>query len=504
MIKLSELIRPLLLAKVIPSDHDVRIRGLQIDSRNVQPGDLFIALRGFSVDGHRYVNEAVEKGAAAVLVEEPVDVTVPCVLVPDSRRAMAFVANTFYQNPTQQLKLIGVTGTNGKTTTVHLIQKILTDHGTPAGSIGTIHMQIGDRQYPVQNTTPEALDLQHGFRMMCDAGLSYAAIEVSSHALDLGRTRGCTFRTAVFTNLTQDHLDYHETMEQYREAKGLLFSQLGNAYTGEPYAGSMAVLNADDEASSYFSRITPAQVVTYGIEREADVRAEHVIVSADGTSFTLRTFRGSTQLNLQMVGKFSVYNALAAATVALIEGVPLQKIAASLESMTGVPGRFERVDGGAPFTVLVDYAHTPDSLENVLLTIRQFARGEVYCVVGCGGDRDRAKRPIMARIAASQSDVVVLTSDNPRTEDPEAIVADMLTGLDGVPAEKYQTIIDRRQAIDYAIERARPGDVVLIAGKGHETYQEIHGVRYNFDDREVAQRALREKYGEERINEKNM
>lgn len=504
MANLRELIRPLILAKVTGLDQDVEIHGLQTDSRYVRPGDLFIALRGFSVDGHDYVEEAVGKGAAAVLVEEPMEVDVPCVLVPDSRRAMAVIANAFYHAPTQRLKLIGVTGTNGKTTTVHLIQKILSDHGKPTGTIGTISMRIADREYPVRNTTPDAVELQQGFHMMCEAGLSHAAIEVSSHALDLGRTRGCLFHIAVFTNLSQDHLDYHKTMEQYREAKGLLFSQLGNHYPTHGSSGQVAVLNADDEASAYFSRITPAQVVTYGIEKEADVRAENVNVTSEGTSFMLRTFRGSIAIQLQMVGKFSVYNALAAATVALLEGISLEDIAKSLESVKGVPGRFERVDQGAPCTVLVDYAHTPDSLKNVLLTIRQFAQGEVYCVVGCGGDRDRAKRPIMARIAALHSDTAVFTSDNPRSENPEAIVDDMMAGLEGVSSGKIKRIVDRREAIHYAIQQAKPGDVVLIAGKGHETYQEICGVRYDFDDREVAREALKEKYGEERINENEM
>ena len=488
--RLEELIRPLLL-KEVTGNPGVEIRGVETDSRRVRPGDLFIALRGFTVDGHRYVPEAVRRGAAAVVAEEAVEAPVPVVRVPDTRRAMAVLAATFYRHPTRELKLIGVTGTNGKTTTSHLIQTILNDRGTPAGLIGTIHMRIGDRSYPVRNTTPEAVDLQRSFRWMCDEGCRYAVIEASSHALDLGRTRGCEFHAAVFTNLTRDHLDYHGTMEKYREAKGLLFSQLGNRFSDEPGENRYAVLNADDDASAYFARITPQQVITYGIESPADVRAENIQIRSEGTSFTLRTFRGSIDVRLQLVGKFSVYNALAAAAVALAEGVPLEAIRGSLEAVTGVAGRFEKVDEGQPFTVLVDYAHTPDSLQNVLETIRGFARGSVYCVVGCGGDRDRGKRPRMARIAAEHSDVVILTSDNPRSEDPEAIIADMLEGLDGEMRERTVTLVDRREAIRYAVDRAAPGDVVLIAGKGHETYQEIKGVRYDFDDREVAREALR-------------
>jgi UDP-N-acetylmuramoyl-L-alanyl-D-glutamate--2,6-diaminopimelate ligase len=488
---LKDLIQPLLLKKAT-GDLSVEIRGMETDSRRVRPGDLFIALRGFTVDGHRYIPEAVGRGAAAVVVEESVDLPVPVVRVPDTRRAMAVLAATFYRHPTRELKLIGITGTNGKTTTAHLIQNILKDWGTPAGLIGTIHMRIGDRSYPVKITTPDVVELQRSFRKMCDEGCRYAVIEASSHALDLGRTWGCEFHAAVFTNLTQDHLDYHETMEKYREAKGLLFSQLGNRFTDKP---GYAVLNADDEASAYFARITPQQVITYGIEKPADVRAENIQIQSDGTSFTLNSFRGSVDIRLQLVGKFSVYNALAAATVALAEGTPLETIKGSLEAVPGVAGRFEKVDEGQSFTVLVDYAHTPDSLQNVLTTIRQFARGSVYCVVGCGGDRDRGKRPQMARIAAVHSDKVILTSDNPRSEDPEAIIADMMKGLDGKLRERAITLVDRREAIRYAVDQAAAGDVVLIAGKGHETYQEVKGVRYDFDDREVARQALRARAG---------
>lgn len=489
--KLTELLRPLVIAKVV-GNTDIGITGIETDSRRVRPGCLFVALRGFTVDGHQFVRQAVENGAVAVLVEEDVDVSATVVRVPDTRRAMAVLAATFYRHPTRELKLIGVTGTNGKTTTVHLIQRILNDFGTPAGMIGTIQMQIGDRTYPVQNTTPDVVELQKGFRMMRDAGCSYAVIEASSHALDLGRTRGCEFHSAVFTNLTQDHLDYHRTMEEYRAAKGLLFSQLGNRYEDDPADNRYAILNVDDKASAYFARITPAQVITYGIEQSADVRAENIRQSADGTRFALRTFRGDADLHLQLAGKFNVYNALAAVATTLAEGIPLEHIKRSLESVSGVSGRFEKVDEGQPFTVLVDYAHTPDSLENVLKTIREFAEGTVYCVVGCGGDRDRTKRPIMAKIAATCADIALFTSDNPRTEDPEAILADMIEGVKEVPKDRYDVIVDRREAIFEAIRRARPGDVVLIAGKGHETYQEINGVRHDFDDREVAREALRE------------
>lgn len=491
--KLAELTQQLVLSH-LEGAGDIHIKGMQIDSRRVSQGDLFICLRGFTVDGHDFASQAVEQGAVALVVEERLDINVPQVVVPDTRRAMAILSTHFFGNPTEKLNLIGVTGTNGKTTTTHLIHHILTEWGRKAGLIGTISMRIGERTVEMKNTTPEALDLQRYFYEMWEAGAEYATMEVSSHALDLGRVRGCQFRTAVFTNLTQDHLDYHETMDNYREAKSLLFSQLGNGYsTHKPV---FAVLNADDEASAYFAKRTAAQVITYGIDSPADVRAKNIVIDGQGTSFEVETFRGNIRLTLQLVGKFSVYNALATLTTCLLEGVPLDVIKQSLESVTGVNGRFERVDEGQDFTVLVDYAHTPDSLENVLQTVKEFAEARVFCVVGCGGDRDRTKRPIMAQIAAKYSDVAVLTSDNPRTEDPERILNDMVEGLTDVDPHRFTAILDRREAINFAIKEAGTKDVVLIAGKGHETYQEINGKRYDFDDREVAREALKVKVGQ--------
>ncbi|WP_124727713.1 UDP-N-acetylmuramoyl-L-alanyl-D-glutamate--2,6-diaminopimelate ligase [Staphylospora marina] len=487
--RLETLIRPLLNCRTT-GDTGTEIGGISIDSREVKPGDLFIALRGFTVDGHRFVRQAVEKGAAAVLVEEPVEASVPVIQVPDTRRAMAVVADRFYGMPTRDLKLIGITGTNGKTTTSYLIEALLAGVGRKTGVIGTIRMKIGDREFPVKNTTPEAVELQKMFRMMSDEGCEYSVIEASSHALDLGRTRGCRFRIGVFTNLTQDHLDYHGTMDNYREAKGLLFSQLGNDYREDPRQTPCAILNADDDASAYFARITPAQVITYGIDRPADVRAENIRITPEGTSFTLRTFKGDAELSLRLIGKFNVYNVLAAVSVGLVEGLELPEICRILSVVEGVSGRFEPVRAGQPFTVLVDYAHTPDSLENVLATVKELATGRILTVVGCGGDRDRTKRPKMAKIAAEMSDVAIFTSDNPRSEDPDAIIRDMLTGVPETGANRVLSIVDRREAIHHAVNVANPGDIVLIAGKGHETYQEIKGIRHDFDDRQVAREAI--------------
>jgi len=491
--RLKDLLAPLLPVRTMGNDN-LEIKGLTADSRKVKPGDLFICLTGFTVDGHDYAPKAAELGAAAVLTERELDLPqgVTQVIVPDTRRAMAQVADRFYGSPTRELRLIGVTGTNGKTTTTHLIDRILRDQQKKTGLIGTIHMRIGDQVEEVKNTTPDAIDLQHSFRRMREHGAEYAIIEVSSHALEMGRVRGCDVHTAVFTNLTQDHLDYHQTMENYRHAKSLLFAQLGNRYdTG---AMKTAVLNADDEASDMYARVTPARVITYGIDHPADVRGSDIRLTSKGTSFRVDSFAGSCEMHLRLMGKFNVYNALAATAVALAEGIPLTEIKHSLEAIQGVNGRFETVDAGQPYTVIVDYSHTPDSLENALQTVKEFAKGRIFCLIGCGGDRDRTKRPIMAQIATKYADISVLTSDNPRSEEPTAILADMKAGLTAVPEERYREIADRREAIHYAINQAEPDDVILIAGKGHENYQIIKGQILPFDDREVAKEAIRARH----------
>ena len=383
------------------------------------------------------------------------------------------------------MKVIGVTGTNGKTTTTHIIQSIMEQAGHPTGVIGTIEIRMGDEIRKATNTTPDAIDLQESLRWMADAGAQYVAMEVSSHALDLGRVRGVRFSAGVFTNLTQDHLDYHKTMANYKQAKSLLFSQLGNEYGQEEI--KYAVLNVDDPVSDTFSQVTSGTVVRYGIYEEADVRARQVTVDARGTHFLLETYKGSIDCSTHLIGNFNVYNMLAAASICLMEGVSLEQIRVGLSNVAGVRGRFERVDEGQDYTVIVDYAHTPDGLENVLKTIDDFATGKVYCIVGCGG-YDWTKRPLMAQIATRYSHLALLTSDNPRSEDPEAILAEMVEGLTSinVSQEKYRTIVDRREAIRFAMDEAKAGDVVLIAGKGHETYQIIKDQVLHFDDKEEA------------------
>jgi len=484
----------LLLVSSIRGEKHTPISGIQIDSRKVQPGDLFICLIGHRFDGHDYVSEAEKNGASALVVEREVDSTLPQLIVKDSRYAMAMISCAYYQHPSRHMKVIGVTGTNGKTTITYLLDRILRDQHRQTGLMGTIRVKIGDRMYESSNTTLEALELQENLRKMCDAGAEYCVMEVSSHALELGRVRGTRFRTAVFTNLTQDHLDYHQTMEHYKLAKGLLFARMGNTFSEQLDKLQYAVLNADDEASDEFAKLTNAQVITYGIRNAADVRGTDVRITQEGTAFRLLTFAGDISIRLRMFGMFSVYNALAATATALIENIPLIDIKRSLERVPGVEGRFEPVQAGQRFLVLVDYAHTPDSLENVLKTIREFALGKVITVFGCGGDRDRTKRPIMGQIAAMYSDYVYVTSDNPRSEDPERIVHDIERGIKKMVASdsiRYEVVIDRREAIHRAVAQAAEKDVVLIAGKGHETYQEIQGVRQPFDDREIAREALR-------------
>ncbi|USB34499.1 UDP-N-acetylmuramoyl-L-alanyl-D-glutamate--2,6-diaminopimelate ligase [Paenibacillus sp. YPG26] len=483
-----------LTASSIHGDGGVTVTGVQIDSRKVTSGDLFICLPGHTVDGHDYARQAADNGAAALVVQRLLDeVELPQLLVKDSRLAMAVLGNAFYEEPSSRLRVIGVTGTNGKTTTTYLIEQILKDQGSKPGLIGTIQRRYDGRSFPMSGTTPESLDLQSYLNDMAEADCDYCVMEVSSHALEQGRVKGTRFRTAIFTNLTQDHLDYHKTMEEYRAAKGLFFSRLGNQYYQDPQERSYAVLNVDDEASAYYAAQTAVEVITYGVEKEADVRASNISITARGTSFHVDTFRGSADIRLRMVGKFNVYNALAAISAALLEDIPLEKIKASLESLPGVEGRVEAVDEGQDFAVIVDYAHTPDGLENVLRTVKEFAEGRVICVFGCGGDRDKTKRPIMGQIAAKYSEYIFVTSDNPRTENPEAILSDIEQGLTGhgVTKDRYELVVDRKEAIEKAIEMASSKDVVLIAGKGHETYQLIGSQVLDFDDRIVAKEAIR-------------
>ena len=486
--KLHDLLHALLTYKQVGKGNP-EISKIESDSREVTSGSLFVCIPGYTVDGHDFAEQAVQQGAVALVSEKELSVSVPVILVRDAHRALAELANCFYQHPTKSFSLIGITGTNGKTTVSHLIEQIHRDKKQTTGLIGTINMKIADEEFETKNTTPEPLLLQKQFARMRDRHVHTAVMEVSSHALTLGRVRGCDYDIAVFTNLTQDHLDYHGTMEEYRQAKGLLFSQLGNTYdTGRK---KVAVLNADDDASLQYEKMTSAYVLRYGIDNDADIRAEEISFSANGTRFRLITPEDIRDVKLMLTGKFSVYNALAAIAACLANGLELDHILNSLEKISGVPGRFELVDEGQQFPVIVDYAHTPDSLENVLLTVKEMAEGNVFAVVGCGGDRDRTKRPLMAKIATELADTAVLTSDNPRSEDPERILDDMVEGVKG----HYIRISDRAEAIQHAITHAVDGDVVLIAGKGHETYQIVGDQVLDFDDRQIARQAIKERKG---------
>lgn len=466
------------------------VRGIAYDSRQAGPGFLFVAIKGYKTDGHFYVRDALARGATAVAVQEAVDVPqgVARVMASNTRQILPVISARYYGYPSRRMKLVGVTGTNGKTTTTNLINAVYIQHGLKTGLIGTIHNRIGDRILAVEHTTPESTDLQRLLGQMSRESVQALVMEVSSHALALGRVDQCEYDTAVFTNITQDHLDFHGTMEEYLEAKTLLFSELG--VDARKAGNKHAVINADDPAADKLINACSVDVLTYGIERPADVAARDVLVTARGVCFTAEVPGETIDLHLKLTGKFNVYNALAAVAAGIADGIPVPIIKRALENVTGVPGRFELVDRGQDFAVIVDYAHTPDGLQNVLSTAREITSGRLITVFGCGGDRDRTKRPQMGAIAAQMSDLAVVTSDNPRNEDPMNIIEDILPGVRGTNRANYVVIPDRREAIRQAIREAGSGDVVVIAGKGHEDYQIIGTKRTHFDDREEAAAAI--------------
>ncbi|AST92146.1 MULTISPECIES: UDP-N-acetylmuramoyl-L-alanyl-D-glutamate--2,6-diaminopimelate ligase [Sutcliffiella] len=472
----------------ISSENNPFITQLDNDSRTVKSGSLFFCIKGFTVDGHDYVQQAVANGAVAIIAEKPIKAEVPVVIVRDTNRALAIMADVFYGQPSHSLHVISVTGTNGKTTTSHYIDHIFRYHSKKTGMIGTIHIKIDDETYPVKNTTPDQLLLQQSLHKMKNKGVEMVVMEVSSHALDLGRVRGCDIDIAIFTNLSHDHLDYHHSMEEYRNAKGLLFSSLGNTYNIEK--PKVAILNEDDTASEYYKKVSSAQILTYGIEKNSDFMAKNIRYTAEGTYFDLHYEGKISPVKLKLVGKFNVYNILAAITSCYVSKIPMETILKAIGTIKGVPGRFELVNEGQPFTVIVDYAHTPDSLENILKAAKQITTNRLICIVGCGGDRDRTKRPLMGRIAVERADWTIFTSDNPRTEKVEQIIADMESEVSN---NKYEVIVDREKAIFHAMKSAQKGDCIIIAGKGHETYQVIGKEIISFDDRKVAKAAIKAK-----------
>ncbi|NQS76952.1 MAG: UDP-N-acetylmuramoyl-L-alanyl-D-glutamate--2,6-diaminopimelate ligase [Peptococcaceae bacterium] len=473
------------------------IEGIAYDSRQVKPGFLFVAIEGFNTDGHSYINEAIRRGAVAVVIQHTTSVPagIAWVRTDNSRQALALIAARFYSYPAGEMKMIGITGTNGKTTVSNLLTAVFRAAGLKCGLIGTIHNRIGEQILPVKHTTPESLDLQHLLAEMRSARVQVCVMEVSSHALALHRVDGCQFDGAVFTNLTQDHLDFHQDMAGYLAAKLKLFH--GLPANGGTKKAACSIINTDDpRAGDFLQAAAGGPVYTYGVHTPADLQAENIEVKATGVNFTVGGKWGRLTLDLKITGLFNVYNALAAFAIAAAMGIPPDVIKDALENIAGVPGRFEQVDAGQNFTIFVDYAHTPDGLENVLKTARQLTRTQLITVFGCGGDRDRKKRPLMGRIAVEHSDYTIITSDNPRTEDPLGIIAEIEKGVKQVAApEGYMVVPDRRQAIRLAVNRAKQDDVVVIAGKGHEAYQIIGKEKIPFDDRLEAAAALREPGG---------
>jgi len=475
-------------AKTIGVPPTIEITGLEYDSRKVAPGTAFFAFPGEIVDGHRYIPQAVERGAVAVVSERSPDESygVAWAQVEYGRQALATAAREFYGRPDASLKLIGVTGTNGKTTTVYLIDSILRQTGLTTGRLGTIEHRIGARAVPAINTTPESLDVVRMLRELVDLGGSHASLEVSSHALEIGRIHGLEFHTGVFTNLSQDHLDFHGNMEAYARSKRRLFEGAG---ARSPLHG---VVNIDDEIGRQFARLDGFEAITYAVDRDAKLRAQEVRSDFEGLRFDVQVDRQQKiPIRSSLLGLFNAYNILAAVGVGLACEIPPEQITAGVEACQGVPGRFETVREGQEFLVVVDYAHTDNALENLIRSARVLAGegGRIITLFGCGGDRDRKKRPLMGEVAGRLSDCVILTSDNPRTEDPLSIIADAEIGLQLVKAN-YSTAPDREAAIHQALSEAAPGDVVLLAGKGHETYQEVGRARRPFDDRETARQVL--------------
>ena len=462
---------------------DLNIEAVAYDSRKVTAGALFVAISGFASDGNRFIPMAMEKGAAAVVTAKKPEGDVPYVLVENDRLALALIGCNFYGKPAESMTLIGVTGTNGKTSTTLILKQVLEMvTGCKAGLIGTMENRIGDEVIPTERTTPESFELQGLFARMRDAGCKYAIMEVSSHAIALDRVGGVRFDVAAFTNLTEDHLDFHKTMENYCDTKAELFARC-----------DAAVLNRDDAWFERMSRHAACPVVTTSARGEAGVYARNIQMLSDGIRFTAVSDGQEIPVALPIPGRFTVYNVLTALGIVKALGIDLKAAAAALKSVQGVKGRIEVVPTpGKDYTILIDYAHTPDGLENVLRSVRDFCKGRLIAVFGCGGDRDPIKRPIMGRIGVELSDIAIITSDNPRTEDPAAIIRDIMAGVD-LSMGTCEIIENRRKAIQYAMDIAQKDDIIILAGKGHETYQEIQGVKHHLDEREEVAAYLMEK-----------
>lgn len=485
--KLSDLLSDIAVKRFVGDPH-LNIKNITYDSRLVEPGSLFVCIRGLVTDGHAYINEALKRGASAIVVESwqaglPVQqagTSVSQILVADSRQALAQLSVNYFSHPSRELKLIGVTGTNGKTTTTHLIESILRKAGFRVGLLGTVEYRIGERIIPVSRTTPESHDLQRLLSQMVDEALDFAVLEVSSHAIDLKRIYGCQFQTGVLTNLSQDHLDFHGSLERYSEAKKGFFD----------YDMVDRIINTDDSLGKEIHQRYP-EALSYGFNSPRDILGTEVELSINSTAFRVLTPKGDFYCSLKLPGLFNTYNALAAIGVATALDIDVAAIQQGLSEVNMIPGRFESIEAGQDFRIIVDYAHTPDSLKSILGTAREITQGRVITVFGCGGDRDRGKRPLMGEVAGSLSDRVIVTSDNPRSEDPVAIIGEIEAGLNKTGIS-FTRIIDRREAIHEALKMAKQGDLVLIAGKGHEKEQIFNDRTIPFDDRQVVIEILKE------------
>jgi UDP-N-acetylmuramoyl-L-alanyl-D-glutamate--2,6-diaminopimelate ligase len=494
------------LAPTPPLSADPEITELVYDSRRVTPGALFFALKGVAADGHRFISQAAAAGAAAVVLEDPAfaPAGIPWCAVPDARLALARISSAYYGHPTADIPVVGITGTNGKTTTTYLVEAMLAAAGIPAAVIGTVSYRLGDFELPAPNTTPESADLQRILRELVGRGARGVVMEVSSHALEQRRADGCRFDVGVFTNLTPEHLDYHHDMESYQASKQRLFSELLVPDSAKPLR--RAVINRDDPAGAALAVAAACPVITYGLQGAPPVTARDTDCSVAGIRGVLVTPAGEAPFRSEMLGRFNLYNILAAAGAGTALGLPLDAIRSGIERHRKVPGRMERVPNERGVTLLVDYAHTGDALENVLKTICDLDGRRVITVFGCGGDRDRTKRPVMGAVAGRYSTLAVITSDNPRTENPAAIIAEVRAGILPLGLREYfpeelsgdftgtgfTTVENRRDAIRLAVRFSRPGDIVLLAGKGHEDYQIIGATKHHFDDREEAAAAFRE------------
>lgn len=478
--KLKDLLKGLNYS-IIAGSLNININNVEYDSRRVKQGDVFFCIKGFKTDGHKFAEKAAAQGASAIVCEDDLDISNSCTVVKidDTRKALAVASSNLYDEPWKKLKMIGITGTNGKTTSTYMVKAILEEAGFKVGLVGTIANLIGDKKIPSHRTTPESLELHKLFKDMADNKVTHCVMEVSSHSLALNRVYGIEFSEGIFTNLTQDHLDFHKTFENYYNAKLLLFK-----------SSKTSIINIDDEYGRRVYEDVDNEKITYGVEGMSDVSAENIMMHPRGIEFDMTYNNESVHINLKIPGKYNIYNALGSAAACLKEGVSLGSIKKGLERVF-VPGRCEIVskDLNLGFEIIIDYAHSPDSLENILNTVREYTKGRLITVFGCGGDRDKTKRPIMGGIASRLSDMTIITSDNPRSEDPEDIIRDILKGVEN---DNYVVIENRREAIEKAIKIARKDDIILIAGKGHENYQELKDGVIHFDEREIIADVIKE------------